>query len=169
MATAAFIFIIVFFSIFFEVLAGSIGIIIPLTAISVFYISVTFGWRKGVVISLIAGSVVDLLYGRTVLLSPLLMVLTVMAGLLWLHKGDPVSILPNLIPGTLTAFIVTFPFLALSAYFYGNYLHNFYLLTFSMVSGSLLLPLIIAFLDSMAERQKLPLYRKAKAAVMNKR
>lgn len=169
MAITAFIFLTVFISIYLEVLTGSMGIIVPLTGAAVFYLAIAYGWRTGLVISLVAGSAIDMLYGRALLITPYCMMLTVFASLLWLHKGDPVSALPNLIPGALTAFIVTFPWLALNTYFNHNYLQNLYLLIFSVLCGALMLPILIPIFDYIAEKQGLPLYRKAKAQAMDRK
>ena len=169
MAVGAFIFLILFSSIYIEVLAGNFGLIIPLSAISIFYLSVTFGWKNGLLLGIATGTVIDMLYGRTVIITPYLMMLTVAAGNFWLHKGDPVSILPHLIPGATVAILTTLPLLAFSAYHTENYLDNLYKLITSVTLGSIMLPLMIAFFDHLAYKQDLPLYKKAKAAVMENR
>jgi len=169
MAITAFIFLIVFISTYIEVLAGSMGIIVPLTAASLFYLSIAYGWRTGLLVSLLAGTVIDVLYGREFLITPYFMMLTVSVSMIWLHKGDPVSTLPNLIPGGLAAFIVTFPLLAVNAYFNETYLHNLYLLVFSILCGAFMLPVIIGILDFIAEKQGLPMYRKARAQAMDRK
>ena len=169
MAVGAFIFLILFTSVYLEVMAGKFGIIIPLSAISIFYLSVIFGWKNGMILGIITGMVIDMLYGRTIILTPYLMMMTVAAGTFWLHKGDPVSILPHLIPGATVAIIITLPLLALSTYQTGLYLSNLYKLLISVASGSLMLPLMIALFDYIAYKQGMPIYKKAKAAVLDKR
>ncbi len=169
MAVGAFIFLILFFSVYLEILAGLTGIIIPLSAISIFYLSVTFGWKSAMLLGIVTGTVIDMLYGRSIIITPYLMMLTVAAGTFWLHKGDPVSIMPHLIPGATVALIVTLPLLAFSTYRTDIYLSNLYKLAISAVSGSLLLPIMIALFDYLAFKLGLPLYRKAKAAVLDKR
>jgi len=169
MAVSAFIFLIIFSSVYFEVIAGTMGIILPLTAISIFYLSITFGWKKGLLLSLIAGTIIDMLYGRTVIVTPYFMIMIVAASMFWLHKGDPVSILPHLIPGATAAFLVSFPLLAVNTYRTEMYIDNFFLLIGCIVAGAVLMPIMIAFFDYLAEKQGLPLYRKAKAAAMDKR
>lgn len=169
MAITAFIFLVIFLSIYLEVLAGSMGIIVPATAIALFYLSIAYGWRCGLLVSLIAGTVIDMLYGRSMLITPYCMMLTVPVSLIWLHKGDPSSILPNLIPGSIAAFIVAFPPLLINAFFNGIYLHNFYLLVFSILCGAFMLPVVISLLDFVAERQRLPLYRKARALALERK
>jgi glucose-6-phosphate-specific signal transduction histidine kinase len=110
-----------------------------------------------------------MLYGRSIIVTPYLMLFTVAASMFWLHKGDPVSILPNLIPGATAAFLVSFPLLAVNAYQTKTYLENLYTLIISVVAGAVLLPLMIALFDYLAYKQGLPLYRKAKAAAMDRR
>jgi hypothetical protein len=169
MAVGAFIFLIIFTSIYIEVITGRMGLIIPFTAVSIFYLSITFGWKRGLWLSIIAGTVIDMLYGRSIIVTPYLMLFTVAASMFWLHKGDPVSILPNLIPGATAAFLVSFPLLAVNAYQTKTYLENLYTLIISVVAGAVLLPLMIALFDYLAYKQGLPLYRKAKAAAMDRR
>ena len=169
MAAAAYLFLVVFLSVYFEVMAGAMGIIVPLAALTVFYLSISFGWRAGLITGTLAGLALDMLYGRELILTPCFMMLTVGAAEFWLYRGDPVSILPNLIPGAAAAFLTSFPALAVNSYNTGALMHNFHLLVFSTVSGALLLPLIISLLDYAAEKFGLPLYRKARAAAMNKR
>ena len=124
------------------------------------------GWKKGLLLAVITGVAVDILYGRTLLLTPYLMMLTVAAALFWLHKGDPVSILPHLIPGAVTSLIVSLPLLAVDSFHTGTYLMNLYKLAVTALAGSLILPAMIASFDYLAEKQGLPLYRKAKAVAM---
>jgi hypothetical protein len=169
MAVSSFIFLIVFTSIYFEVIAGTMGIILPLTAIAIFYLAITFGWKRGILLSVLAGTVIDMLYGRSIIVSPYLMIFTVAASMFWLHKGDPVSILPNLIPGATASFLVTFPLLAVNTYRTELYTKNAFILLVAVISGGFLLPIMIAFFDYLAEKQGLPLYRKAKAAAMDQR
>ena len=169
MALGAFIFLIIFISINCELLAGSANFIIPFSALSIFYISIMAGWKRGLLLAVITGTAVDILYGRTILLTPYLMMLTVAAGIFWLHKGDPVSILPHLIPGSVIALIVSLPLLAVDSYHTGIYLINLYKLAVTAFAGSLILPAMIAFFDFLAEKQGLPLYRKAKAVVMDQK
>ena len=169
MVIAAFIFLIMFFSVYSEVIIGSLGIILPLTSLTLFYLSISLGWRNGLLIAVVAGTSIDMLYGRSHIITPFLMILTVGVSMVWLHRGDPVSILPNLIPGALAAFIVTFPPVAVSIYYQESYIRGIRLLSMSVISGALLLPVIISFLDSVAERCGLPLYRKARAEALNKR
>ena len=169
MVVAAFIFLIMFFSVYSEVIIGSQGIILPLTSLSLFYLSISLGWRTGLLISIVAGTAIDMLYGRSYIITPFLMILTVGVSTVWLHRGDPVSILPNLIPGALAAFIVTFPPVAVGIYYRESYTDGFWLLSVSIVSGAFLLPVIISFLDTVAEKCGLPLYRKARAQALNRR
>lgn len=162
MFSIVFTFLILFFAIYFEVLAGSMGIIIPLTALSVFYFSVTFGWKLGLFIGIIAGAILDMLYGRAFLLSPYTMITVCIFSFIWLHQGEPESVLLHFLPGTMTAFINVFPFLLLNTIYYGGFFNNLFIMIFSIIAGAMLLPIIIPIYDSLAKKSGILQYRGAK-------
>ena len=47
-----------------ELLMGNFGMIIPFTAIMLFYFSITCGWYAGNVTAAVFGVTLDILYGR---------------------------------------------------------------------------------------------------------
>ena len=55
-----------------ELLAGNVGIYLPLTAYAVFYFTCSISAAAGVAAAIVAGTVLDLIYGRTLLLTPLM-------------------------------------------------------------------------------------------------
>lgn len=162
MYSIVFILLTLFFAIYCEVLVGSIGIIIPLTALSVFYFSVSFGWKSGIFIGIIAGTILDMLYGRTFPLSAYTMLAVAIFSLIWLHQGEPESVLLHFLPGTVSSFINVFPFLLLNTIHYGGIANNFFILLFSMVAGALMLPVLILVYDFLAKKLGLWQYRGAK-------
>lgn len=164
-----FVFLVVFFSLYFEVMAGSMGIFFPLTPLVVFYFAINRGLITGMFIGLVAGAVLDLLYGRTLLLSPFTMMAAAGISLFWLHQGDPESVPLHFLPGAFVAFITTFPLLLINYVQYGSFLENFFNLVFCTVAGAILLPIMIPFLDSLAKKVELPLYRGAKARALERR
>lgn len=164
-----FIFLVIFVSLYFEVMAGSMGIFIPLTSLAVFYFAINRGWVVGMLIGMIAGTVLDLLYGRTLMLSPFTMMFAAGISLFWLHQGDPESVLLHFLPGAFVAFINTFPILLINSIHYGSYMQNFFNLIFSTVAGALILPIMIPLLDALAKKVAIPLYRGAKARALERR
>lgn len=169
MAISAFIFLVLFTAIFMEVICGALGWLIPLSALAIFHISIVYGWKRGMLLGVLAGSVIDSLYGRIVLTTPFAMILIAAGGVLWLHKGDTSSILPNFLPGALAGFAVALPQLFLNAWSQKTIFLNMEVLVFATISGSLILPAMIAFLDYISERSGLPMYLKAKAAAKDRR
>lgn len=163
MFAAIFIFLSLFLAIYLEVLVGSMGIIIPLTALSVFYFSVAFGWRMGLFIGLFAGTILDMLYGRAFLLSPYTMLAVAIFSFFWLHQGEPESVLLYFLPGAISAFISVFPLLLVNSIYYGGVLSNFFMLVFSSIAGAMLLPIMIPIYDSLARKLGLLQYHGAKS------
>lgn len=164
-----FIFLIIFFSLYFEVLAGSMGLIIPLTALSIFYFAIAHGWVTGIFVGILAGTTLDMLYGRTLMLSPFSMMFVAGISVLWLHKGEPDSVVLHFFPGALVAFIAVFPILLINTIFYGAIVSNFFILVFSIATGAILLPILIPLYDSWAKKHGIPLYRGAKSRTLERR
>ena len=134
-----------------------------MTALAVFYFSTTYGWRVGCALGICAGAAIDALYGRSFFATPAEMVLVSAMSYLWLHKGDPTSSLPNLIPGALSAVAVSLPQIAWDAWSAGNTFHLFLLLLSGALFGAFALPLMIKILDYFADRVSLPKYKTAQA------
>jgi len=169
MIMTAFIFLMLFCSIYFEILIGSLGIIIPFTALTIFYFSITKGWITGMLLGLIAGTILDLLYGRIYLLSSFSMISIAGLSIFWLHQGDPESVLLHFLPGALIAFLSVFPILLLNTIFYGAIINNLFILTFSSISGAILLPIIIPFYDILAKKIGITQYKGAKSRALERR
>lgn len=169
MAASAFIFLVLFTAIFMEVVFGALGWLIPLSALAIFHISIVYGWRTGMIAGVVAGAVIDSLYGRSAMTTPFAMILIAYGSVLWLNKGDTSSILPNFLPGAIAGFVVALPLLLLNAWWRKSVFPNMEVLIFATISGSLILPAMIAFLDYISEKSGLPMYQKAKAAAKDRR
>ncbi len=105
MSEAAYIFVVLFLSAVAEVLAGSFGILFPSTILAVFYVGVVYGPEIGLVAGAAAGAAVDLLYGRGLLLSPWLMMMSAAMAAFWLRKGDTKIPLMHVLPGAVVALV----------------------------------------------------------------
>jgi hypothetical protein len=161
----AYIFIIIFLSIFIQVLIGSYGVIVPLTAISIVYISIVYGWRKGIISAIISGIILDILYGRTTFLSPFTLVIISILSIVWLYKSNVEHIQLQAIPGGIAALIYTLPIIAINYYSneHGLYLlfTSFMLLIISILFGAFLLPIFVIVLDSINKMLRINLYSEA--------
>jgi hypothetical protein len=166
MIEAAFIFLIIFFSIFFEIIFGSFGFIVPVSACAVFYISVNYGWKLSIILSLVVGLIIDVLFGRHGLHTSYLLFLIAIFGIYWLHKGILKIIRIQIIPGVIIGGIYAAPQLFSCYYTYdsGFLLFMFKLLNllFIIIITGILLPFIILLFDSFSEKLGIPVYIKAK-------
>jgi uncharacterized membrane protein len=169
MANFAFIFIVMFTAIFMEVVCGALGWLIPFSALAIFHISIVYGWKNGMLAGVFAGAVIDSLYGRSAMTTHFAMIIIAAASVPWLHKGDTSSILPNFLPGAVAGFLVALPPLLFNAGWKKSLFPNMEIVIFATISGSLILPAMIAFLDYISEKSGLPTFLKAKAAVKNRR
>ena len=166
MIEAVFLFLILFLSIFCEVIFGSFGLIVPVSACAIFYISVNYGWKLSIVLSLLTGLVIDVLFGRHGFLTSYLLFFISIFAVYWLHKGILKIIRLQVIPGIFIGLIYAAPQL-LSCYFaYDSgfllFLYKIISLMFTIILSAALLPFMVLIMDSFSEKFDLPLYVKAK-------
>ena len=165
MIKVVYIFLLIFISIFTQILIGSAGLILPITALSIFYLTIITNWQTGTVTAVIAGSIVDILYGRTIFLTPVLLVIIALLAILWLYKGELKYLPFQTIPAGLISFIYICPHLFFT---YHVYEHGFYLLLgkflivlLSLILSSLIFPPFIILMDKLNTPLKLNLYTKS--------
>ncbi len=163
MTAAAFVFVTVLAAIHAETLAGSMGILIPLTALTVFYFSATLGAAPGMLIGITAGAILDALYCRSVFVTPFEMAAVAAFAPIWIRQGDPASSLPNLLPGAIATLLVSLPQILWNAWENDAWPRTLLLATFSAGFGAFVFPPLIHFLDFAATRLSLPKYRTARA------
>ena len=106
-AVAALIFLLMFLSITAEVFAGSFGLVLPFSAMAVFYISGLYGWRSGILAGVVAGALLDLLYGRTLPLTAFPLASVGGFALLWTVRGSMKSYLMQVLPGVATGLLIS--------------------------------------------------------------
>jgi cell shape-determining protein MreD len=162
MLKITFIFIILFLSIYLEVLCGSFGIIIPFTAFSIFYLSITYSLKSGILIGFIAGTILDTLYGRTFLISPFLMAGITLLADYWLYQGEPESPIIHFLPGLAVTFLYVFPLILFNIVFQNIAFSNSLNAFFSLPAGAFILPFYLTILDYIAYLTDLPQYKFAK-------
>jgi hypothetical protein len=166
MIEAAFIFLILFFSIFSEIVFGSFGFVVPVSACAIFYISVNYGWKLSIILGLLVGLVVDVLFGRHGLHTPYLLFIIAIMGTYWLHKGILKIIRLQVIPGVIIGIVYTAPQMFFCYYTYDSgfmlFLFKLLSLTFTVIITATLLPFMILLFDSFSEKLGIPVYIKAK-------
>lgn len=142
---------VLFFSLVIQIYTGNIGLIIPVMVLSVFYLTIIFDWQLGILSGLLAGVILDLLYGRSLLISPFINILASLFAILWLHKGELKILALQMIPASILSFMYIVPFVYLT---YQRTEHGFLLaienigiILASVMITTLFFPCLIKFLD----------------------
>jgi len=162
MTTFIFISLIFFVSMLSEFLISTFGIMVPFTALALYYITSTQGLPLGLVFAVITGVIIDACYYRPVTLSPWIYCAVAFLADSWIQKGQAKSLSLHLIPGGTTALICTVPFIINNNLEFGLSLNSFFsnitqLIVTFVLSGIFLPVMIIAF-DIFSEIFEFPLY-----------
>ena len=161
-----YIFLLLFISFFCEMLFGSYGIIIPFIAVMIFYLTMIYTLKIGISLAVIAGLILDILYGRMFYITPLTLSVISFFSIFWLRKGVVKSIHLQILPGGAASFIFTFPLLAINYFLHasGFYLFfiNILILLLAIILGAILLPITIFILDAINTKLKINLYTNSK-------
>jgi hypothetical protein len=167
-----FVFVLSFFAVAMETVLGTYGVWFPVCAYWIFYLAVTAGWRTTLCTAILCGFVVDLLFRRSIPISPLLLCACMGLAIFWLHRIESASIIMHAIPGMLLPAICLVPFGILTSLFRAGDADPLFvwgaILLFSMMCGAVLLPLGIIALDSLANGLELPLYADAREKIADR-
>lgn len=151
MSRVIYIFLVLFLAMVFQIYLGNIGLIVPLTALLVFYLTIVFDWQMGMLSGVFAGIILDLLYGRTLFISPCINILVSILAIVWLHKGELKFLALQMFPAAILSLLYIVPFVYLT---YQQTQHGFFLamkglgvIAVSTVISMLLFPCIIKVLD----------------------
>ncbi|MBQ7652029.1 MAG: hypothetical protein IJS15_13775 [Victivallales bacterium] len=136
-----------------ELCFGLSGLMVPLTAISGFYFTVTQRWDRAVIPFLVASTVLDLSYGRLAPLSMLLVPLVLVAGSYWRIHGNTRSLATQVLPGCMIgvgAFITTSLYAACYGMNSGRILDflPFRTAVQCFASGGCAMPILVIILDT---------------------
>ena len=136
------------------------GIFLPLLPCWIFYLAVFAGWRKGVAAGIFLGLVMDLLTASSLPVQMFVFPCVVIPARVWLTKVESDSLTSHLLYGAILPLIVYLPqMLCVSLQCLLRFLP--YMIPLCMFSA-ILLPCMILFLDSLAERFGFPLYANVK-------
>ncbi|HBC87096.1 MAG TPA: hypothetical protein DCZ94_09095 [Lentisphaeria bacterium] len=164
MIVASYIFLVLFTSIMFEVMVGSLGVILPLAAMAVFYFSMVYGWRIGICLGFFSGLAIDMLYCREMPVSALSFMAVSGVTIFWLLKGETKDFFLHAIPGVLVSAVTVLPvvFIYWRGILLGGIWDLVFIILFSLISGAVFLPFMVFFLDLLSELLGMELYRKAR-------
>ena len=135
-----------------ELLIGNVGLNLGLTAFALFYFSVTISMENALFGAVICGCVLDGIYGRPGLFSPLILIGAVLGG--WaLRRYAAYHLLESMLPGVLIGEVVTLGG-ALAVRWWGGAPPRLEMLIwqtiFNGALGLLLMPALVAVLDYFA-------------------
>jgi|GEM_PF-2163049 len=92
-----------------EAWTGAYGFLFPLGAVTVFYLTVVYGWRAGLVVAFVAAAGIDMIFMRSGLPSLPEMLVAVLLGMFWLWRADSRQIMMRLLPGLVIGVVATGP------------------------------------------------------------
>jgi len=160
-----YIFLLIFFSMFGQFLIGNFGIFLPVTATVIFYITVCFGWQRGMFSAVVSGLAFDAVIGASNL-TPLIFLAVCGLAVFWLLYQQIRPAFINFIPGMLIALIAVLPQMLQRIYDkgWGIYIFDEWLpaMFFAMGFCALLLPLVIVVCDHFGRTLGVPAYIDAK-------
>lgn len=136
-----------------ELCFGQSGLLVPLTALSGFYFTVTSRWDRVAVPLAVAFTLLDLSYGRLVPLSTLLIPFVLVAGSYWRQHGNTRSLATQVLPGSMigvAAFATTSLYAACYGMNSGRSLDFLPLRTAvqSFATGGCAMPVLVVVLDT---------------------
>ena len=163
MIIPAYLFLCFFSAMLAELFLSTCGVIIPVTALTLYYFTVTRGLFIGVFLGFFIGVAMDASFYRTVTFSPFIYITTAYIAHYWAKKGQPSSLLLQMFPGALIAAVSTIPFIVNNNIEFGLSLNSFFSsithLLITLVLTCILLPVVIYVLDIISELIDQPVYR----------
>lgn len=163
-----YIYLMVFGAILFSIILGNSGMAFPVPAAVIFYLTIVYGWRVGVIVAATTGVVLELLYGSASF-TPLVMLSITGIAQFWLYNYDTKKLAVLMIPGAIVGCVLFLPKLL---FYEGAWLSILYLipeLLFSVVVMVLLMPLTIYVMDKLAKFTGLPLFTEAKIKLIHQK
>lgn len=172
MIHVAYIFILLFLALLFQLFLGSVGIVFPLCSLIIFYLTVVYGWKIILFPAMITGAMLDLLYGRTFCLSLITLPVVVFWAVLWVDKGIPHDIYLQFIPAVISTLIYCLPIFIINGYFFNlgaSYLIISLILFILIIFISIFvfIPLVL-MLDFLNFKLRINLYRTSQKRLKNK-
>ncbi|MEM4248380.1 MAG: hypothetical protein QXH80_03855 [Candidatus Nanoarchaeia archaeon] len=152
-ALGAFIFLTLSMTLLTDIYIGSFGLLLPFSLSAMYYFSAVYGWKTIFPIAFIVGIIIDIFYGRAFICSPFFTLLAIGVSEFWIAWGNTKSYFMHLFPGALLGLICALQIILVPSCVSGT---EFYLVAFSrgilaVLAGSVILPLIIFFLDRLSK------------------
>ena len=158
--------IIVLILLWLQLLSGSLALHIPFCLGGIFYISIAYSWRRGILWAILSGITLDMLYYRGMFLSVWAFVAVVIFAEYWLRKNDMRHLRNCIFPGAVVALISVCPIWVYKLFVYNNdiivvFKDMLAVTIFTSCLNALMLPFMVLLLDEVGEKVKLPLFTSA--------
>jgi uncharacterized membrane protein len=163
-----YIYLMLFCSVLFSVILGNSGITFPLPAAVIFYLTIVYGWRIGVIVAAVTGVVIEMLYGSSSF-TPLSLLIVAAIAQFWLYNYDTKNISALTVPGAVIGGILFLPQLFI---YKGTWLNLLYLipeLLFSIIIMICIIPLTAYLMDKVSQITGLPLFKEAKIKLIHQK
>lgn len=152
---------------------GAYGFFLPCGAITVFYLTVVYGWRAGLAAALAVGFGIDRIFMRSDFPSLTGTVSAVAIGMFWLWRADSRMIWLRLLPGAAIAVITVTP-AVIHGFFYSgaspdHMLQGILSWCFAVLSTAIVTLVLSLVLDDVAIRLGLPQFEKARERFIHDR
>jgi cell shape-determining protein MreD len=149
-----------------QLLFGSIALHVPFCAGGLFYISIAYSWRQGILWALLSGISLDLAYGRYFFISTLAFLGVVIFAEYYLRKSNMRHLRNCILPGVIIALIGVLPVWIYKLIVYNSDMVSVFkdmlpVTIFTLSFNAFMLPLMVLVLDEIGEKVKLPLFTNA--------
>ena len=141
-----------------EILLAKLSVIFPAPFILCFYLGVVYNIRLGLIAGLILTVLSEIFFARTITIMPLF-ILMIFFNHIWDRFGDRSSYINHAISGFLLGGLYCAYYLVgqnfISFNWYLSMPRTIYLSLAAVIATSILLPLVIMFFDSIADRMNI--------------
>jgi len=155
-----------FLLILLQFATGNFGIFLPLTAVGIFYFTISCNWHRGIFIAVCSGIIIDMAYARTLFITPWLYLAVCGLAAFWVRKQNIKPLSANILPGIIIACIIVIPQYSIYALDKkpGFFLLNEFLpgLIFTAIFSAAFLPLLILILEITSRKLGMPRYFEAR-------
>lgn len=149
-----------------QLLFGSMALHAPFCLGGIFYISIAYSWRKGILWAVLSGISLDLFYYHDFFISIWSFVAVVIFAEYWLRKNNMRHLRNCILPGAIIALMSVLPIWIYKLAIYNDDIVAVFkdmlpVTIFIPCLSALMLPFMVLVLDEIGEKVKLPLFTNA--------
>ena len=149
-----------------QLLFGSMALHVPFCIGGIFYISIAYSWRRGLLCAVLCGISFDLFYYREFFITTLAFVAVVIFAQACLRKNDMRHLRNSVLPGAVIALISVLPIWICKLAIYNHDIiavckDMLPVTIFLLCLNAFMLPFMVLIFDEIGEKVKLPLFSTA--------